>query len=129
MKRWSAPRAQRHRSVPFQALDEVPGAGGKPINDSLVVLHRRALRHDQRNDTGACGRETVDSERALDDTRGEAGILEHRVVLADHLRGKLRPHAEEPRQFGFAPLGRHVVGHHRAERKGVDAALGLDRRV
>ncbi len=61
--------AKWHRPIPLQALDEACGAGEKAINDSLVVLHRRALRHDQRNDAGARGREAIDSERAVDDPR------------------------------------------------------------
>ena len=119
-------RAQRHSSVPLQTLDESAGASRKPVNNSLVVFHRRALRHDQRNDPGARGRDAIDSERAVDDAGGEAGIFEHRVIFADDLRGQLRPHAEEPRQFGFAALGRNVVGHDRTKGKGVNATFRFE---
>ena len=54
---------------------------------------------------GAPGCEAIDVQSAVLDAGGERGILEHRVVLADDLRGQAGPRLMESLQLGIAALG------------------------
>ncbi len=68
-------------------------------------------------------------EGAILDAGGEGGILEHRVVLANDLRGQARARLVEALELGIAPLGRDIMHDDGAKRIDVEAAIVIDRDV